>query len=101
MLRQPLVDERVVGAQQLCRTAVVAQDVAKKHLGLAPEALTGVVIEVREDQQVGRDLRLEVAELQPLACEVADESVRALDRKSTRLNSSHLGISYAVFCLKK
>src|ERR1035441_6598557 len=28
----------------------------------------------------------------------ANEDV--LDRKSTRLNSSHLGISYAVFCLK-
>src|SRR5205814_10607378 len=26
---------------------------------------------------------------------------QVLDRKSTRLNSSHLGISYAVFCLKK
>src|SRR5262245_62793260 len=26
---------------------------------------------------------------------------QAEDRKSTRLNSSHLGISYAVFCLKK
>src|SRR5262245_40033111 len=26
---------------------------------------------------------------------------RTKDRKSTRLNSSHLGISYAVFCLKK
>src|ERR1039458_10712274 len=26
---------------------------------------------------------------------------RNTDRKSTRLNSSHLGISYAVFCLKK
>src|SRR5256885_13091783 len=26
---------------------------------------------------------------------------RSLDRKSTRLNSSHLVISYAVFCLKK
>src|SRR5262245_56312554 len=26
---------------------------------------------------------------------------KAADRKSTRLNSSHLGISYAVFCLKK
>src|ERR1035441_4604200 len=26
---------------------------------------------------------------------------RPRDRKSTRLNSSHLGISYAVFCLKK
>src|SRR5256885_10230334 len=27
--------------------------------------------------------------------------VRLLDRKSTRLNSSHLVISYAVFCLKQ
>src|ERR1035438_1884236 len=27
--------------------------------------------------------------------------VNVTDRKSTRLNSSHLGISYAVFCLKK
>src|SRR5437868_12040039 len=26
---------------------------------------------------------------------------RVLDRKSTRLNSSHVSISYAVFCLKK
>src|SRR5437868_12544874 len=26
---------------------------------------------------------------------------RARDRKSTRLNSSHVSISYAVFCLKK
>src|SRR5256885_11820294 len=29
------------------------------------------------------------------------EEREALDRKSTRLNSSHLVISYAVFCLKK
>src|ERR1035441_7843010 len=28
-------------------------------------------------------------------------SEQVIDRKSTRLNSSHLGISYAVFCLKK
>src|SRR3712207_6982799 len=28
-------------------------------------------------------------------------AVRGLDRKSTRLNSSHANISYAVFCLKK
>src|SRR5688572_31484572 len=33
---------------------------------------------------------------------VADEHrARAADRKSTRLNSSHSQISYAVFCLKK
>src|SRR5438477_9125653 len=31
--------------------------------------------------------------------EVLSDSVR--DRKSTRLNSSHMSISYAVFCLKK
>src|SRR5947208_12107813 len=30
-----------------------------------------------------------------------DERELALDRKSTRLNSSHQIISYAVFCLKK
>src|SRR5436305_8139467 len=28
-------------------------------------------------------------------------TIRAKDRKSTRLNSSHVRISYAVFCLKK
>src|SRR5262245_40738550 len=36
-----------------------------------------------------------------LAEETADLERTETDRKSTRLNSSHLGISYAVFCLKK
>src|SRR5205814_10544479 len=31
----------------------------------------------------------------------ARQRLAVQDRKSTRLNSSHLGISYAVFCLKK
>src|SRR5437870_9552240 len=30
-----------------------------------------------------------------------DKCLDVLDRKSTRLNSSHVAISYAVFCLKK
>src|SRR3712207_6854059 len=30
-----------------------------------------------------------------------ERSVKGPDRKSTRLNSSHANISYAVFCLKK
>src|SRR5262245_3282866 len=34
-------------------------------------------------------------------CAARTTSEGVLDRKSTRLNSSHLGISYAVFCLKK
>src|SRR5205814_7914916 len=40
----------------------------------------------------------------PRAARLLEPELRLLrheDRKSTRLNSSHLGISYAVFCLKK
>src|SRR5262245_65578314 len=46
---------------------------------------------------------LPLADLPTMAKEGALESklVSMADRKSTRLNSSHLGISYAVFCLKK
>src|SRR5699024_11721841 len=38
-----------------------------------------------------------------LGASIASELARltTLDRKSTRLNSSHVSISYAVFCLKK
>src|SRR5207249_9348484 len=32
---------------------------------------------------------------------IADKTFVKIDRKSTRLNSSHVSISYAVFCLKK
>src|SRR5690242_21000635 len=32
---------------------------------------------------------------------LSDERGSFIDRKSTRLNSSHMSISYAVFCLKK
>src|SRR5690625_5966001 len=45
------------------------------------------------------------AELAKIACAVFFAgylvSRRDTDRKSTRLNSSHVAISYAVFCLKK
>src|SRR5690349_22036469 len=36
-----------------------------------------------------------------MAAAVAIDAVFEPDRKSTRLNSSHVEISYAVFCLKK
>src|SRR3712207_8445440 len=47
-----------------------------------------------------RDVRLR-AEAQHLRLEVARLAEETGDRKSTRLNSSHANISYAVFCLKK
>src|SRR5690606_39461023 len=37
----------------------------------------------------------------PLSLEIVTVSLKRGDRKSTRLNSSHVKISYAVFCLKK
>src|SRR5256885_9530231 len=40
-------------------------------------------------------------ELRPFAEKLITLARRGEDRKSTRLNSSHLVISYAVFCLKK
>src|SRR5690242_21617659 len=33
--------------------------------------------------------------------DTVDGRISQIDRKSTRLNSSHMSISYAVFCLKK
>src|SRR5205814_9809938 len=39
--------------------------------------------------------------LVPLKAGAEKDGWLTVDRKSTRLNSSHLGISYAVFCLKK
>src|SRR5205807_7389297 len=50
-------------------------------------------------------MRLRIAEMawamSGLRCVELDERSAEADRKSTRLNSSHLVISYAVFCLKK
>src|SRR5688572_31685235 len=44
----------------------------------------------------------QLAAVGQLARSVRDEEIKARrDRKSTRLNSSHSQISYAVFCLKK
>src|SRR5437667_1546231 len=42
-----------------------------------------------------------VAEIPGTADSPADPADPSRDRKSTRLNSSHITISYAVFCLKK
>src|SRR5438045_7994995 len=51
--------------------------------------------------RIARQLLIEINRLGlPAGSEFLDV-ISPQDRKSTRLNSSHLGISYAVFCLKK
>src|SRR3712207_8829423 len=64
-----------------------------------------------DDQRRGDGLQRLVADLPPerrayarhadLPPEHLAQGLLDLDRKSTRLNSSHANISYAVFCLKK
>src|SRR5205814_4040428 len=76
--RAPLLIERI--NVYLGRPAVSRLVFVQGPLPLAPPARRGSL------RQLG-DAEAEVIELS--------------DRKSTRLNSSHLGISYAVFCLKK
>src|SRR5262245_63945042 len=50
-----------------------------------------------QDRRARRAALMDAKKLVKMANDIA----AFLDRKSTRLNSSHLGISYAVFCLKK
>src|SRR5438477_839433 len=57
-------------------------DVTRPHLGWT------ALVEPERDRLVGAASQHEVLQVEE-------------DRKSTRLNSSHMSISYAVFCLKK
>src|SRR3712207_8185172 len=64
---------------------VVLEDCKAASLEITKEYIKDVNIEMRKNKKDRRTRGLVVKE----------------DRKSTRLNSSHANISYAVFCLKK
>src|ERR1035438_10597477 len=59
------------------------------------------VILVRAGQLGHMDVGVVDPDSEALPEKALDDVDNRADRKSTRLNSSHLGISYAVFCLKK
>src|SRR3712207_8248084 len=66
--------------------------------------LARAVSELLTDTALTRDMARAASEaVQALggAVDRTMQSIDPLDRKSTRLNSSHANISYAVFCLKK
>src|SRR3712207_7918037 len=72
-----------------------------QHPGVQPHE-----VEVLLRRQVERAQQPQVPEDRPalvddLRLHLRHEVELLLDRKSTRLNSSHANISYAVFCLKK
>ena len=50
VLGEPLVDEGVVGAQQIEHAAILAHDALEEQLGLPPEGLPQVVVEIGEQR---------------------------------------------------
>src|SRR3712207_8560853 len=65
----------------------------------APQWGTGGGVRARNDQR--HELRLLGIHVESLSSVSGKKCHVVRDRKSTRLNSSHANISYAVFCLKK
>ncbi len=53
VLREALVEERVIGAQQIEHAAILLHDALEQHFGLATERLTKVVVEVGKQPRVG------------------------------------------------
>src|SRR5699024_1986329 len=74
-----------------------ATDITNQAATDAEQLKKKALVEARDESQRYQQ-RIE-SELQERLSEVKSQEDR--DRKSTRLNSSHVSISYAVFCLKK
>src|SRR5688572_32229169 len=74
----------------------VDRQLALDDLDIAQDRLAGVAGEAEDVAGIGRH-----TVLPPKLQHMAILGDLVLDRKSTRLNSSHSQISYAVFCLKK
>src|SRR3712207_8359525 len=72
-----------------------------RSLALPPAAqLYPVGVDADDVVAVSRSLRYRCSQSSP-PCSLSYAEEPRRDRKSTRLNSSHANISYAVFCLKK
>src|SRR5207249_6473458 len=67
------------------------------YLRLAVVLVAGLLLRLRKPSTV----QLLLSRFQRTARGIQAEIALVTDRKSTRLNSSHVSISYAVFCLKK
>src|SRR5690606_21630689 len=71
-------------------------------LHVAPESMEfGPLAAVQDGDIISLDAEKGILHLEISDAEIATRIEKLKDRKSTRLNSSHVKISYAVFCLKK
>src|SRR5260221_9857482 len=74
-------------------------EVSPKTLGAVFGSKRALLAEVINPEAFSTPVKLLIEELR--ATEDPSRQLSLVDRKSTRLNSSHTVISYAVFCLKK
>src|SRR3712207_287953 len=89
----------VVGLARVGREDLVEASLGHNELLGVDLHVGGLTRQPADARLVQQDAR--VRERVPLALGPRREQERPQDRKSTRLNSSHANISYAVFCLKK
>src|SRR3712207_6945367 len=90
-------------AERMGKTRIIAETGAGQH-GVATAtvaALYGRECVVYMGEEDTRRQAPNVLRMKLLGTEVVPVTTGSGDRKSTRLNSSHANISYAVFCLKK
>src|SRR3712207_7492453 len=72
----------------------------RSRLKIHYETLLQTIVN-QPEQSIARLQLLPKQEQSRLVSQASKDRVFTTDRKSTRLNSSHANISYAVFCLKK
>src|SRR5688572_32061644 len=102
-----VLDDQVVGERGLMSIApYIASELATSHRGrvtnIYQHALNGFAVNMSEAdaEALSQDFRVKFVEEDSVVTADATQT-NPPDRKSTRLNSSHSQISYAVFCLKK
>src|SRR3712207_7626199 len=91
--------EKGLEAYAPARERAVLDRVASLSEGDFPKRGLEVVFREIISSSISLEARLKIAYLGPENTFTHEAALR--DRKSTRLNSSHANISYAVFCLKK
>src|SRR5690606_41595884 len=105
--RSPLATSTCLSSQRLTHRRVLHSFPTRRSSDLpAPEIATlGILtaseeqLQLYDDNDLRKDLFFRTFNDAPVF--VGTYSGMGLDRKSTRLNSSHVKSSYAVFCLKK
>src|SRR3712207_7162701 len=97
-MRIAAFDDSRIGVVAADNTVVDVTDLLQPYEPLGPEDLLPDLITHLDELRPELERRAAAGNGKPLD----DVRLRSpLDRKSTRLNSSHANISYAVFCLKK